>query len=294
LIPLERYEDAFDVLEHTLSFAERQFESDRSNRAFLVQCLVSTGGLECKIGNLAKAELHLQRALDYIGESPGGSDRVSCTQNLVEMLERQGKHQEAEKLCYQLLEFCTKKYGIHHRYRLESSRVLAELMQRAGRLDEASELLQQGLEAVEPRTVFDLCEVQTNIDALEHILRLQGKVREVAHLFQQAMEEFVNVLGEEHPLTLMAAEKFATMLSELDERDHAIRVMKSCAMISRRVVGPDYKQTNRRARYVTKWEQELKDAETRATQRMHDAQKRREALTERTSRGKREDYCTVQ
>jgi tetratricopeptide (TPR) repeat protein len=294
LCDLNRYEDAFAILDHVLRVTERRFKSRRSNKELLIECLILIGELEGRSEHLAEAEAYLRRALVYMGDSPYGKHHLNCTEILVKVLRKQQKNQEAEDWCYRCFEFCKENYEADHRYRLKSSRLLAELLSKEKRFDEASEVLQQGLEAADHKTEMSLVEIRAATNILASILMLQKKVPEASRLSQREMEIYDEILGETHPATLRATEAYAKALNELGEHCRAIEVMRSCAMISRRVLGPDHKNALRRTQSVTVWEQKLKNAETRATQTMHDAQQRREALPDRTSRGKREDYCAVQ
>jgi tetratricopeptide (TPR) repeat protein len=183
LMALGRYEDAFALFEHILGVAERQFETGCS---FLITCLNDIGRLECKMERFAEAEAHLRRALDHIGDSDEHEHkRVLCIEKLVGVLQTQRKHQEANEMCHQLLEFCTEKYGRDHRYVLVSSRLLAELLQNEDRLDEASEVLQQGLEAVNPGPTLNHLDIWHATMSLVSVLGRQKKMREVADLLRR-------------------------------------------------------------------------------------------------------------
>jgi tetratricopeptide (TPR) repeat protein len=183
LMALGRYEDAFALFEHILGVAERQFETGCS---FLITFLNDIGRLECKMKRFAEAEAHLRRALDHIGDSDEHEHkRVLCIEKLVGVLQTQRKHQEANEMCHQLLEFCTEKYGRDHRYVLVSSRLLAELLQNEDRLDEASEVLQQGLEAVNPGPTLNHLDIWHATMSLVSVLGRQKKMREVADLLRR-------------------------------------------------------------------------------------------------------------
>jgi hypothetical protein len=101
------------------------------------------------------------------------------------VLQTQRKHQEANEMCHQLLEFCTEKYRRDHRYVLVSSRLLAELLQNEDRLDEASEVLQQGLEAVNLGPTLNHLDIRHATMSLMSVLGRQKKMREVADLLRR-------------------------------------------------------------------------------------------------------------
>jgi tetratricopeptide (TPR) repeat protein len=210
---LGQHRDALRILEHVLSVAERQFESDRSNTKLLIECLVSIGELECGIEHFAEAEVHLRLALDHIGASHEcGHNRVMCSRNLVEVLRRQEKHQEAKNVCHELLDFCAHNYEIDHRFRLTSSQLLAELLRNEGRLDEASEVLQQALEAVNHGPGHDHIYTWDATMSLVVLLSLQKKTREVVEVLRQLMEGAVKFWGEEHINALKTAYVYASVL----------------------------------------------------------------------------------
>jgi tetratricopeptide (TPR) repeat protein len=275
LMALGKYEDAFAMFEHVLGVAERQFETDRSDvsMSFLITCLNYIGRLECKMERFVEAEAHLRRALDYIGDSDSDEHkRVLCTEELVGVLQKQQKHQEAKNMCDQLLEFCTKTYGRDHRYVLASSRLLAELLQKEGKLDEASEVLQQGLEAVNPGPALDHIDIWHATMSLLSVLGRQKKMREVADLLRRSMENFVKFWGEEHIFVLDTAYAYALVLTGIGEHYQAIDVMRSCATTSRRVLGPDHEKTVEMTQYVMQYERELGDAEeSQAAETLQDA-----------------------
>jgi tetratricopeptide (TPR) repeat protein len=297
---LGKYEDALGIFEHVLGVAERKFEPDRSNKEFMFECLMPIGELEREIGSFAKAEVYLRRALECIADSTDEcgqnrvvQSRVICTRSLVEVLLGQGKHQDAEDMCHQLLELCA-HYGNDHRFRLASSLPLASLLPDEGRLDEASEVLQQGLKAVNLRAVVNHLDIWQATMSLASIFRQQKKMREVANLFQQFMENCVKVLGEEHPFTLESAETYAAALNVLGEHDKAIGVLRSCVIRSERVLGPDHEKTVLRTRRLMEWEQEFKEAEeSQAARKVHDPQETKNVPKKQATRRKR-NKCAVQ
>lgn len=253
-------DEAQTTLEHCLTQAERYSGSDHRGRTILAKCLQQLGVVETFHGQPTDAEIHIRRAFGYFDDIPGDFQPLRCVEDLNLMLVCQERYSEAEDLCRQSLQECMEVYGSEHAHTAIILQMLGGVLQGMGRMDEALEISMRALEG--HQRVDNDWHSQRALSTMGSIaegLQEQENLWEAADLSEQVYRLYIDRIGPEAIFTLDKAERYARSLNMIKKHEQAIDSMRSCAMISRRILGPDHPDAVERTLLLAKWEKaELK------------------------------------
>jgi primosomal replication protein N len=161
------------------------------------------------------------KAVTLSKEHPSTLDSMN---NLANVLDSQGKYEEAEAMHQQTLQLKEKVLGKEHPSTPESINNLALVLNHQGKYKEAEVMHRQTLQMIEkvlskehPSTVARINIINTlaSINNLASVLYKQGKHKEAEVMYQLMLQLQEKVLGKEHPSTLASMNNLAAVLGSL-------------------------------------------------------------------------------
>ena len=166
------------------------------------------GGIYRGLGEMEKAEQHLERALKLHQEHLGAEhpSTVKCMHRLAHIYGKQGRYGEAEAQYLKTLEIGRRVLGEDHGYTVITMNALAWLYYEQGSYDEAESLFEEALNTGKY--------IAASKDGLAYVYTRQKRYDEAEALFNEALEEKKHRLGEEHPWTLVVKHGLAVVYKE--------------------------------------------------------------------------------
>jgi tetratricopeptide (TPR) repeat protein len=285
---LGRKVEVENMLNRCSTIAEKQSDSSREWRDFHIRCLHEIGKRKTSQENLADAETYFRRALELGSKHSEMAYIPSCVASLTDVLLNQNKLSEAETLCRQALDTCTKTYGSGYQITSDIVECLADVLYSKGNLEGALEMYSDASEGF--KHIFGVGNHLTLISKtkIARILQAQGKMQEAVNLLEQIYQITSNSCRQESRFTLIIAQNYAQALQGIGKAMQALDVMKACAMSTQRMLGPDHEHTIQRLNFVSKWECEFEEEQvSQVVRSVHEQQVERE----QQGRKRKRDEC---
>jgi tetratricopeptide (TPR) repeat protein len=181
-----------------------------------------------------------------------GAERQIWRDLLGAVLDKQGKHKEAEVQIRQALRQNEKANGPDHRFTLANRAILARNLWYQGRNAEAETLLRELITANEKVLGAQVYLLENNVSSrvdelyaftpfesrtlFANTLRDQGKYAEAEAQYKQVIQAEENVLGPEHRDTLNACYNLAYQLGQQGKRDQAKALAERAAKSAAKVL----------------------------------------------------------
>jgi tetratricopeptide (TPR) repeat protein len=199
-----------------------------------------------------------------------GAERQIWRDILGAVLDKQGKHKEAEVQIRQALRQNEKVNGADHRFTLINRALLAKNLWYQGRNAEAETLLRELIGANEKKLGAQIYLIENNVSSrvdeidgltpfeartlLANTLRDQGKYAEAEAEYKEVIEAEENLLGPEHRDTLNACYNFAYQLGQQGKRDQANALAERAAKSAAKVLGVNDPYTREYAKFLEELE----------------------------------------
>ncbi|KAL1876696.1 hypothetical protein Plec18167_005104 [Paecilomyces lecythidis] len=141
----------------------------------------------------------------------------------------QGKLEESEKICRQILTY-RNGLGDHHPDLLATMKFLGVILDRQGKYDESEQIYRQML------AVSDDLDTETCRKLAFSLVR-QEKYDEAQQLYRQVLEAEVNILGNDHPVVLASMDHLGSVLIFQEKYDEAEHIYRQIIATGERVLG---------------------------------------------------------
>jgi tetratricopeptide (TPR) repeat protein len=141
--------------------------------------------------------------------------------NLAQVLNREGKYEEAEAMLRQTLAIGEKVLGREHPDTLASMNNLALVLDSQGKYEEAEAMHRQTLAIGEKVLGHEHPSTLMSMSNLAGVLGSQGMYEEAEAMHRQTLARREKVLGHEHPDTLMSMSSLALVLNSKGKHEGA-------------------------------------------------------------------------
>jgi tetratricopeptide (TPR) repeat protein len=138
-------------------------------------------------------------------------DTLASMNHLAQVLQRQGKYEEAEAMNRQTLALSETVLGLEHPETLMSMSNLALVLQRQGKYEEAEAMNRQTLALSEMVLGLEHPEMLTSIHCLAYLLAKLCYYHKSLALYERACDGYYLVLGEDHPNTCVCRQDDARL-----------------------------------------------------------------------------------
>jgi tetratricopeptide (TPR) repeat protein len=219
------YQRAIPIKEHVLELDHPNTASGLNNLALLYQ----------DQDKYEQAELLLQRAL-YIYENALGPDHPDTAMglnNLALLYQDQNKYEQAELLLQRALYIYENALGSGHPNTAMSLNNLARLYQDQGRYEQAEPLFRRALHIYEQTEILykrvlnvkeyalgpDFSLAARSLYNLARFYQDQGKYEQAEIFYQQALANWEELLGSDHPNTQTARKALNTLQQTLKQQE---------------------------------------------------------------------------
>jgi tetratricopeptide (TPR) repeat protein len=265
LVQAGEYREGESMLRRAYNGLERRLGPTHRNTLFYRHKLVLTLAVQDKD---IEAEAEAREIVKIGDKSPG---RTGWPRDLLGgVLDKQGKHKEAEVQIRQALGLNEKAVGNEHSDTLDSRSNLARNLWYQGRNAETEALLRELITANEKalgaRVYLLENNVSSRVDEFEALspleartlfantLRDQGKYAEAEAQYKQVIEAEEKVLGPEHRDTLNACYNFSYQLGQQGKRDQAKALAERAAKSAAKVLGVNDPYIREYAKFLEKLE----------------------------------------
>ncbi len=233
-----RYTEAQSTYEHVLGVRRNSLGS---NNSFTASSLNNSATFAARMGDFAKAEHLLREALNVFNQ--GDKDTATVLSNLGEVLNDQGKYNEAESYYRRALAIREKQLGLHHPDTANSYNNLSHLLYRMARYAEAEPFLRRALEINTATLGDDQAMVALTRNNLAECLRITGKPQEAESLFQQSLSSTEKTFGANHPNTAVILNNLGEINRELQRYAEAETLHRRALAIRESQLGTDHPET---------------------------------------------------
>ena len=184
-----------------------------------------------ELGRYSEAKPILEEAQKYFSQSLGPEHPVTlvCLLNMAGIEEKLGRWQEAEDLLKQAADAWMEIYGPNHFRTLLARRAIGSLWIRWHREEEAIAHLRELLAEQEAILEGSAIEVEKTRVSLAVALLEKGNVDAAEPLFQQSLEAYSELLGDEHYSTTSVRHSLALVVWERGDAAEAIRQLEDLA-----------------------------------------------------------------
>jgi tetratricopeptide (TPR) repeat protein len=219
--------------------AASEYEADEADALF------SLAGLHLNKGTYSAGEEPARRALKIWQRVKGADhkDMMKAKNLLAQLLQFQGKLDEARPLYTELLEVGRRTLGAEDKHTLVYMNNLAALLEAQGHLEEARPLLVDALEGKRRTLGPNHPSTLSSMNSLAALLQEQGHLEEARPLYVDALEGRRRTLGPNHPSTFTSMLNLATLLADVKERDEAAALLRECFEGMQRVLGQHHPHT---------------------------------------------------
>ena len=173
---------------------------------------------QCKDEYRDALSLELLRARLQAERTNGQS--TACTlDTLAWELQSQGKHDEAEPLCHEALEWRRETLGDRHPDTLSSINDLGVLLQTQGDLASAEPLQREVLNVRRETLGSRHPSALNSINTLGNLLKVKGDLSAAELLYREALQVYRETLGDWHPITFMSINHLGQLLKDKAKGD---------------------------------------------------------------------------
>ncbi len=197
------------------------------------------------LGLYDDAEPHLVEAA-RIGRRVLGEqhrDTLTWTNDLANLLGRQGNFEEAERTSRTTWEVRRRLLGEEHPETLQSMQNLASHLYTRGQWREAEELHRKTLDCMRRLRGAEHRDTLRAMYSLAADLSAQGHSKAAGEMFRECLETQRRVLGDEDPETLKSMTGVATELRNEGDFAKAAKLLQSIIEIQSRVLSPQHPET---------------------------------------------------
>ncbi|KAJ6263594.1 hypothetical protein Dda_2162 [Drechslerella dactyloides] len=249
LFPSGEYETWLDcqiLLPHAREVTSSGILTDRQDLLCLASLNTKLGQFYTLKGNLIMAEPTLREAITIREKElgPNDLDTLTTVNNLVIILGRQGRYEEAELLSRRVLEVTEKELGADHPQTLTGTNNVAFVLKGLGRNEEAELMARRTLEWNEKNLGANHLKTLANISNLAVMLEGLGRYEEAELFGRRALEGSERELGVNHLHTFVALNNLATILEELGRYEEAESMSRRAVEGSKKELGVDHPDTD--------------------------------------------------
>jgi len=238
---------ARDLIDHTIlkpavAAIDKQFKNqplvDATLREVLAERYAGMGLYDAALP-LQKQALTIRRK--ELGEEH--PDTLRSVNTLGQLLQAQGKLNDAEPYIREAFEKRTRVLGQGHPDTLESVNNMGLLLTEQGKLSDAEPYFRDALKKRRLLGKERFSDMWQSINNMGYLLRAQGKLSEAEPYFREALEKSRRVLGEEHPDTLISISNLSRLLMLQGKLGEAEPLLREVLEKRRRVLGEEHPDT---------------------------------------------------
>ena len=229
-----------------LDRAGKTLEQEMKDDPKLAARLEHTLGLTYRsLGLLPQAAEHARRAMELRTSEfgPEGQPTLQSLGLLADLLKRQGRYDESEKLFKQALEAQRRTLGPEHPDTVESTRGLATLYTYQGRYPDAEALLVPMLEQQRRTLGAESDETDSTISELSKVYAQQGRFQEAEKLAEEDLEISRKRYGPDDDGTLVALNNLAVVYAQQGRAPEAEKLFRQAYETEKRVLGSEHPTT---------------------------------------------------
>jgi len=230
------------ILKPAIKTIDEQFKDDPATDASLRQALADlyrTIGLYEASFPLQESALATRRRV--LGEEH--PDTLTSINNMGQLLEAQGRLDQAEPYFREALEKRRRVLGEEHPDTLGSINNMGSLLWSQGKFDQAEPYWREALEKYRRVLGEEHPDTLISMNNMGSLLLAQGKLDQAEPYFREALEKRRRVLGEEHPETLISISSLGSLLWSQGKLDQAEPYYREDLEKSRRVLGEEHPNT---------------------------------------------------
>jgi serine/threonine protein kinase len=198
-----------------------------------------------ELGEFARSEPHLRRALELTRQEQSGSvgDELQCVTELGHILAHLGRNSEAENLLCKATDQGRRVLGASHETTLMATRYLGSFYGTTDRRAEGEALLRQSLEEARRGGRAGSPEAHLAMSELAGILLLDGKLAEAEGLYRACVKNQLESIGPRHPDALATQNNLAYVLGKMGRFEEAETLFRQTLETRRQVIGPEHPAT---------------------------------------------------
>jgi eukaryotic-like serine/threonine-protein kinase len=197
------------------------------------------------LGLFSQARPHLERAIDLRRRALGAEDpeTFSAMLSLGELLEEDGKHDEAERFLVPAMVGLRRTRGEDHAETLVAMIDVGALYLNQGKLEEAETLLSRAIEGARRTRGGVVIEAFQGMCYLAAVYSAKNNHETAERLLNQAIRDLRQELGPENPYTLTAMDFLASFYKTTGKPAQARQLREDILQAQRRVLGNKHPQT---------------------------------------------------
>lgn len=239
---LGHYEDAVHIGYEVLKWRERLSADSHVDISY---AQAELGLYLLHQGNLTKAEIYLQKAVNGLTEALGllHVETLRARGDLARVYSAQGQYEKAQELESQVLEKRKQVLGDEHPDTLTSMNNLASTYAEQGQYRKARNLRIHVLDSTRRAFGDEHPDTQTSKSNLANTYADQGQYEKARNLYVEVLESERLMLGDEHPETLRSMSNLAYIYSEQDEYPKAQELERQVLALRKRILGDEHPDT---------------------------------------------------
>jgi serine/threonine protein kinase len=230
---------AREILDQSARQIETNLRSDSTVQSQLMQVMAKTYmglGLYDRAYDLALQALNARRRT--LG--PHNPQVLESMTELAEIMDHQGRDQEAEALMRKTIDLEVNVLGPQDSLTLEARQDLAHILASHGHYVEA-ESMERAMLAIETRTLGpDNLQTFRSLNTLAQVLSGESRFEEAGEVLREALDKERQTLGPDHPLALRTLQSLADLRDAQSRHDEAEALDREELAIQRRVLGPEH------------------------------------------------------
>jgi len=168
---------------------------------------------------------------------------LTSMNNLANVLDNQGKYEQAEEMHRQALRLKETVLGKEHPSTLTSMSNLASVLRNQGKYEEAEQMHRQTLELRETVLGKEHHDTLISMNNLALVLKSRGKYKQAEEMHRQELRLGETVLGKEHRLTLTSMHNLARVLRSQGKYEEAEEMNRQELGLSDTVLGKEHPDT---------------------------------------------------
>lgn len=197
------------------------------------------------LGDLPAAQIQFDHALELVRKAKGEEDpeTIDITSDVAMMHRLQGRYEESESLCREVVDQARRTLGENHPVTLRAIGALANVLVARGKQPEAETLLLRVLDYEKNTFGEENAQTLVSMNTLGNIYKDEAKYPEAVELYRKVHEVRLRQLGEEHPDTVSVENNLAIVYKLQGDYDQARQLYEHVLDVRRRVLGEDHPNT---------------------------------------------------